>query len=63
MCVSSTVIVYCMSPQHIHLITAWHLQVTAEDMIHSEEVFGGLGHLATSLLPEGRLMDFVRQQK
>lgn len=38
------------------------MQVMAEDLIESEEVFGELGHLASSL-PEGLLMNFVRQQK
>ncbi len=38
------------------------MQVTAEDLIESEEVFGELGRLASSL-PEGLLMNFVRQQK
>ena len=35
------------------------MQVTAEDLIESEEVFGELGRLASSL-PEGLLMNFVR---
>ena len=38
------------------------MQVTAEDLIESEEVFGELGRLASSL-PEGLLMNFVRQHK
>ena len=35
------------------------MQVMAEDLIESEEVFGELGRLASSL-PEGLLMNFVR---
>ena len=44
------------------LATVSSVQITAEDLIDSEEVFGGLGRLA-SALPEGLLMSFVRQQK
>lgn len=50
------------TPSTFMLAAASSVQVTAEDLIDSEEVFGGLGRLASSL-PEGLLMSFVRQQK
>ena len=56
-----TVLHSCTSSTFV-LATASSVQITAEDLIDSEEVFGGLGRLA-SALPEGFLMSFVRQQK
>jgi leucine-rich repeat-containing protein 49 len=47
---------------HLQLTQLNNQEVTTEDLITSEQVFGGLGRIC-SLLPHSRLLDFVRGQR